>query len=322
MKAIRPTEPGGPGVLKLEELPTPTPGAGELLVETRAIGVNYIDVYHRTGLYKVARPIPMGLEASGVVLAVGEGVTTPRVGQRVAWCQAPGSYATHAIVPAARAVDVPDAVDDRLAAALLLQGMTAHYLVTDTFALRPGHVALIHAAAGGVGLLLVQLAKRAGARVIGTVSTADKAQLARDAGADDIVFYREQSVEDEVRRLTGGQGVHVAYDSVGKNTFEHSLRSLRPRGYLVLFGQSSGVVPPLDPQLLSAHGSLFLTRPTLGHYTLDRGELMARASDLFAAVASGALRVRVGATFPLAEARAAHEALESRATTGKVLLLP
>lgn len=322
MKAIRPTEPGGPGVLKLEELPTPTPGTGEILVETRASGVNYIDVYHRTGLYKVARPIPMGLEGSGVVLAVGDGVSAPRVGQRVAWCQAPGSYTTHAIVPAARAVEVPDAIDDRLAAALLLQGMTAHYLVTDTFALRPGHVALIHAAAGGVGLLLVQLAKRAGARVIGTVSTEDKARLARDAGADDVVFYREQSVEDEVKRLTGGQGVHVAYDSVGKSTFEHSLRSLRPRGYLVLFGQSSGVVPPFDPQVLSANGSLFLTRPTLGHYTLDRSELMARATDLFAAAASGALRVRIGATFPLAEARAAHEALESRATTGKVLLLP
>lgn len=322
MKAIRPTEPGGPGVLKLEELPIPTPGAGELLVETRTIGVNYIDVYHRTGLYKVARPIPMGLEGSGVVLAVGEGVGAPRVGQRVAWCQAPGSYATHAIVPAARAVEVPDAVDDGLAAALLLQGMTAHYLVTDTFALRPGHVALVHAAAGGVGLLLVQLAKRAGARVIGTVSTEDKALLAREAGADEIIFYREQSVEDEVKRSTGGQGVHVVYDSVGKSTFEHSLRSLRPRGYLVLFGQSSGVVPPLDPQVLSANGSLFLTRPTLGHYTLDRSELMARATDLFAAVGSGALRVRIGATFPLADARAAHEALESRATTGKVLLLP
>jgi len=322
MKAIRPFEPGGPSILQLAELATPTPGAGELLVEARAIGVNFIDVYHRTGLYQTPRPIPMGLEGAGVVLAVGEGVATPRVGQRVAWCQAPGSYATHCLVAAARAVEVPDGVDDRVAAALLLQGMTAHYLVTDTFALRPGHAALIHAAAGGVGLLLVQLAKRAGARVIGTVSTEEKAQLAREAGADDIVFYREQAVDQEVRRLTGGRGVDVVFDSVGKSTFEQSLRSLRPRGYLVLFGQSSGVVPPLDPQLLSANGSLFLTRPTLGHYTLDRGELTARASDLFGAVASGALKLRIGATFPLAEARAAHEALEGRATTGKVLLIP
>lgn len=322
MKAIRPIKPGGPSVLQLEELPTPTPGAGELLVETRAIGVNYIDVYHRTGLYKTPSPIPMGLEGAGVVVALGDGVTTPRVGQRVAWCQAPGSYATHVVVPASRAVEVPDAVDDRLAAALLLQGMTAHYLVTDTFALRSGQAALVHAAAGGVGLLLVQLAKRAGARVIGTVSTPQKAQLARDAGADDIIFYRDSSVDEEARRLTGGRGVDVVYDSVGKTTFEQSLRSLRPRGYLVLFGQSSGVVPPFDPQLLSANGSLFLTRPTLGHYTLDREELMTRARDLFSAVADGALSVRVGATFALADARAAHEALEGRETTGKVLLLP
>jgi NADPH2:quinone reductase len=322
MKAIRPSEPGAANVLQLEELATPEPGPGEVRVRTRAIGVNYIDVYHRTGLYPTPRPIPMGLEGAGLVEAVGEGVSAPRVGERVAWCQAPGSYATHVIVPAARAVPIPERVDDRTAAALLLQGMTAHYLVTDTFALGPGHVALVHAAAGGVGLLLVQLAKRAGARVLGTVSTPEKAELARAAGADEIIFYRDQDVELEARRHTGGQGVDVVYDSVGQATVDKSLRSLRPRGYLVLFGQSSGSVSPLDPQLLSAHGSLFLTRPTLGHYTRDRSELMARASALFDAVASGALDVRVGATFPLAEARAAHAALEGRQTTGKLLLEP
>jgi len=322
MKAIRPAEPGGPATLRLDEFPDPIPGPGELVVETRAIGVNYIDVYHRTGLYQTPRPIPMGLEGAGVVQAVGEGVTTARVGQRVAWCQAPGSYATRAVVPAARVVEVPDGVDDRVAAALLLQGMTAHYLVTDTFPLRPGHVALVHAAAGGVGLLLVQLAKRAGARVIGTVSTPEKARLSREAGADEIIFYREHAVDDEVRRLTGGRGVDVVYDSVGRSTFEQSLRSLRTRGYLVLYGQSSGPVPPLDPQVLSARGSLFLTRPTLGHYTQERGELVARANDLFGALARDTLKLHIGAEFPLADARAAHEALEGRATTGKVLLLP
>ncbi len=322
MKAIRPAAPGGPEVLELRELPTPAPGAGQVLVRTAAIGVNYIDVYHRTGLYKTEPPIPMGLEGAGIVEAVGPGVSTPRAGEQVAWCQAPGSYATHVLVPAERAVPVPASVDVRVAAALMLQGMTAHYLARDTFRLAPGQVALVHAAAGGVGLLLVQLAKQAGARVIGTVSTPEKAELARSAGADEIIFYREQDVEAEARRLTGGKGVDVVYDSVGKTTFEKSLRSLRLRGYLVLYGQSSGVVPPFDAQLLSAHGSLFLTRPTLGHYTQSRVELLARAEELFAAVASGALDVRIGQTFPLAESAAAHRALEGRATTGKVLLIP
>jgi NADPH2:quinone reductase len=322
MQAIRPSEPGAADVLRLEESNTPAPGPGEVRVRTTAIGVNYIDVYHRTGLYPTARPIPMGLEGAGVVELVGEGVSAPRVGERVAWCQAPGSYATHVVVPAARAVPVPEGVDDRIAAALLLQGMTAHYLVTDTFRLGLGHVALVHAAAGGVGLLLVQLAKRAGARVIGTVSTPEKAELARSAGADEIIFYREQDVEVETRRHTGGQGVDVVYDSVGRATFEKSLRSLRPRGYLVLFGQSSGMVSPIDPQVLSANGSLFLTRPTLGHYTRDRNELLARATALFSAVADGALDVRIGATFSLADAASAHRALEARETTGKILLEP
>lgn len=322
MRAIRPSEAGGAEVLRLEDVSTPVPGPGEVLVRTVAVGVNYIDVYHRSGVYPTARPIPMGLEGAGVVELVGDGVTAPRVGERVAWCQAPGSYATHVLVPAARAVPIPDGVDDRVAAALLLQGMTAHYLVTDTFRLGLGHVALVHAAAGGVGLLLVQLAKRAGARVIGTVSTPEKAELARRAGADEIIFYREQDVEVEARRLTAGKGVDVVYDSVGRDTFERSLRSLRPRGYLVSFGQSSGMVGPVDPQALSSNGSLFLTRPTLVHYTQERSELLARARGLFDAVAAGALDVRIGATFALADAPAAHRALEGRATTGKILLEP
>jgi NADPH2:quinone reductase len=322
MKAIRPTQPGAAEILQLQDFPTPAPGAGEVLVRTTAIGVNYIDVYHRTGLYKTPLPMPIGLEGAGRVEAVGADVSAPRVGDRVAWCQAPGSYATHVVVPAARAVDVPDAIDDRTAAALLLQGITAHYLATATFPLRAGQVALVHAAAGGVGLLLVQLAKRAGARVIGTVSTPEKAALARGVGADEIIFYHEQDVEAEVRRLTNGQGVDVVYDSVGKATFEKSLRSLRPRGLLVLFGQSSGMISPLDPQVLSANGSLFLTRPTLGHYTRDRAELVSHTDALFQAVSEGSLSVRIGHVYPLAEARAAHEALEGRATTGKILLLP
>jgi NADPH2:quinone reductase len=322
MRAIRPNQPGAADILRLEEFDIPSPGPGELLVRTSAIGVNYIDVYHRTGLYETAHPIPLGLEGAGVVEATGVGVSSPRQGERVAWCQAPGSYATHVLVPAARAVAVPDAVDDRIAAALLLQGMTAHYLVTDTFRVGLGHVALVHAAAGGVGLLLVQLAKRAGATVIGTVSTREKAELARGAGADHIIFYREQDVEAEARRFTNGQGVDVVYDSVGKTTVNGSLRSLRPRGYLVLFGQSSGMVSPIDPQMLSANGSLFLTRPTLAHYTRDPSELSMRASALFEAVAAKRLEVRIGATFPLADARAAHTALEGRETTGKILLLP
>ena len=322
IKAIRPRKPGGPEVLKLEEHPLPEPGAGQVLVRTEAIGVNYIDVYHRTGLYKTEPPIPLGLEGAGVVEAVGADVQAPRVGERVVWSSAPGSYATHVLVPAERAVPIPAGIDSRLAAAAFLQGMTAHYLARDTFRLGPGHVALVHAAAGGVGLLLVQLAKRAGATVFGTVSTAEKAALARQAGADEVILYREQDFEAETRRLTGGRGVNVVYDSVGKTTFDKSLRSLSPRGYLVLFGQSSGSVPPIDPQVLSAGGSLFLTRPTLAHYTLDRGELLDRARELFDAVSSQALHVRLAQTFPLAEARAAHEALEGRRTTGKVLLIP
>jgi NADPH2:quinone reductase len=334
MQAIRPKEPGGPEVMQLAPHPTPSPGPGQLLVRTSAIGVNFIDVYQRRGLYKIELPMALGLEGAGTVEAVGPpraGTPGPTavgapdglgVGALVAWASAPGSYATHVLVEAARAVPVPQGVGARAAAALMLQGMTAHYLATDTFALGPGHTALIHAASGGVGLLLIQLAKRAGARVLGTVSNEDKAALAREAGADEVILYETEDFEAETRRLTGGRGVDVVYDGVGVATFLKSLRTLRPRGTLALFGQSSGPVAPVDPQLLAAHGSLFLTRPTMGHYTADRAELLGRARALFDLVAAGALRVRIGATFPLAEAGAAHQALEARRTSGKVLLLP
>jgi NADPH:quinone reductase len=322
MKAIRPIANGGPEVLKLEDVATPAPAAGQILVETEAIGVNFIDVYQRTGLYTTPRPIPLGLEGTGIVTELGPDVDSAKVGDRVVWSGVPGSYATAVLVNADRAVPVPEGVDARVATAAMLQGLTAHYLATDAFPLRQGHVALVHAAAGGTGLLLVQIAKRAGARVIGTVSNAYKAELARAAGADDVIAYTEQDFESETRRLTQGRGVDVVYDSVGATTFQKSLRSLRARGYLVLFGQSSGVVPALDPQVLSANGSLFLTRPTLAHYTQSRAELLGRARDIFAWIQAGILKVRIGHTFPLAEARAAHQALEGRDTAGKVLLIP
>ncbi len=322
MEAIRPTQPGGPEILKVAKCPTPTPAAGQLLVRAEAIGVNYIDVYHRTGQYKTERPLPLGVEGAGVVEAVAPDVQSAKVGDRVVWCGTPGSYATHVLVNAERAVHIPDGMDSKLAAAACLQGMTAHYLAHDTFRLGPGHTALVHAAAGGVGSLLVQFAKRAGATVIGTVSTSQKAALARQAGADELILYGEQDFEAETRRLTAGQGVSVVYDSVGATTFEKSLRSLKTRGYLVLFGQSSGPVPAIDPQVLSAHGSLFLTRPTLAHYTSTRAELVARAKALFATISAGALEIRIGRTFPLADAESAHRALEARLTTGKVLLIP
>ena len=328
MRAIQITEPGGPEVMKWTELPTPEPGAGEILVGIEAAGVNFIDVYFRKGTYKMPLPAVLGAEAAGVVEKVGPGVTTVKPGDRVAWCDriggagAGGGYATQAIVPAARAVTLPESIDAGLAAAVMLQGMTAHYLSHSTFALRAGHTCLVHAAAGGVGLLLCQMAKMVGARVIGTVSTEEKATLARGAGADEVILYTQQDFEAEARRLTGGRGVDVVYDSVGKTTFDKSLGSLSPRGMLVLYGGSSGPVPPFDPQVLSAKGSLFLTRPTLGHYVATRDELIARAGEVLSWAASGALKVRIGATFPLRDAALAHQALEGRATTGKVLLLP
>ncbi len=322
MRAIRVHDYGGPEVLRLEDLPVPEPGPGEARVKIAAAGVNFIDIYHRSGQYKGVLPMTLGMEAAGVVDAVGPDVSDVQVGDRVVYAMRQGAYAEYAIVPATMLVRVPEGIDLHQAAAVMLQGMTAHYLAHSTYPLRPGDIALIHAAAGGVGLLLVQIAKRCGARVIGTVSTEEKAALAREAGADDIILYTQEDFSAAVRRLTDGAGVHVVYDSVGKTTFEGSLDCLRPRGYLVLFGQSSGAVPPFDPQVLNAKGSLFLTRPSLGHYLLTRDELLWRAGDLFAWMAAGELKVRIDATYPLEQAAEAHRALASRATSGKLLLLP
>ena len=313
---------GGPEVLTLEEHDPGPPAAGAVRVRVHAAGVNFIDVYFRTGLYPVPLPFVVGLEGAGVIEAVGEHVDGLAPGDRVAWASVPGSYAEVVVAPADRVVRVPDAVPLDVAAASMLQGMTAHYLVHGTRETRPGDVALAHAAAGGVGLLLVQMLKAAGARIIGTCSTAEKEELARAAGADDVVRYTERDFTAEARRLTDGRGVDVVYDSVGATTFDGSLAALRVRGLLVLFGQSSGPVPPFDLQRLNLGGSLFITRPSLAHYTRDRAELELRAGAVLGAVAARRLRVRIGARFPLAEAAAAHRALEGRATTGKVLLLP
>lgn len=322
MRAIRVHDYGGPEVLRLEDLPVPEPGPGEARVKIAAAGVNFIDIYHRSGQYKGTLPMIPGMEASGIVDAVGPDVSDVQVGDRVVYAMRQGAYAEYAIVPATMLAPVPAGIDLHQAAAVMLQGMTAHYLTHSTYPLRQGDIALIHAAAGGVGLLLVQIAKRCGARVIGTVSTEEKATLAREAGADDIILYTREDFSAAVRRLTDGAGVHVVYDSVGKTTFEGSLDCLRPRGYMVLFGQSSGAVPPFDPQVLNAKGSLFLTRPSLGHYLLTRDELLWRAGDLFAWMAAGELKVRIDATYPLEQAAEAHRALASRATSGKLLLLP
>lgn len=322
MKAVRVHAPGGPEVLRYEDVPEPTPRAGEALVRVEAAGVNYIDVYYRTGLYKAELPFTLGLEAGGVVTAVGPGVTEVRVGDRVAYTGVPGAYAEYAVVPAARLVVLPEGVTTRQGAAAMLQGMTAHYLACTTYPLKPGDVCLVHAAAGGVGLLLCQIAKMRGARVIGTVSTEAKAALAREAGADDVILYTEQDFETEVKRLTGGAGVHVVYDSVGRTTWEKSLNCLRPRGMMVLYGQSSGPVGSLDPQILNQKGSLFLTRPSLFHYVATREELLQRAGEVLGWIRDGKLRLRMEFQFPLKDAAEAHRALEGRRTTGKILLLP
>jgi NADPH2:quinone reductase len=328
MHAIQITEHGGPEVMKWTELPTPSPAKGDVLVRVEAAGINFIDVYFRKGSYKMPLPAILGLEGAGTVEAIGPEVTTVKIGERVAWSDrvgmtpgASGSYATHTLVPAARLVAVPADLDARSAAAAMLQGMTAHYLARSTFPLRAGHTCLVHAAAGGVGLLLCQMAKMAGARVIGTVSTEQKAKLAEQAGADDVILYATHDFESEARRLTAGRGVDVVYDSVGATTFDKSLASLAPRGMLVLFGQSSGAVAPFDPQVLNAKGSLFLTRPNLAHYVSTRDELLARAGDVLGWVQSGKLKLRIGATYKLRDAAEAHRALEGRATTGKVMLL-
>jgi NADPH:quinone reductase len=321
VQAIRVVRTGDAEVLALEEMPEPEPGPAEARVRVEVAGVNFIDVYHRTGLYPKPLPFIPGVEGAGVVDAVGEGVQEVAVGDRVAWAMHPGSYAEAAVVPAARLVRVPDDLPVERAAALMVQGMTAHYLTTSTRSLGAGDVAVVHAAAGGVGLLLVQLAKAAGARVIGTCSTEAKAALARAAGADHVVLYTKEAFGPEVRRFTDGAGATVVYDSVGRATFRESLGCLRPRGYLVLYGQSSGKVEPFDPGDLAAGGSLFLTRPSLAHYTRDRAELEWRAGDLFERVADGRLDVRIHDTLPLSDAAEAHRLLESRATTGKLLLL-
>ena len=322
MKAIRISQVGGPEAMRLEDLPDPKPGAGEALVGVEASGVNFIDVYHRTGLYKTALPLTLGQEGAGTVLATGDGVSEVRPGDRVAWFGAFGSYATRAVVPAQRLVAVPDGVSTRQAAAVMLQGMTAHYLARSTYALKPGDVCIVQAAAGGVGLLLTQIATRLGVIVLGTVGSEAKARLARDAGAARTVDYTKEDFVAAAKELTGGRGVQVVYDSVGRTTFDGSLASLAPRGMLVSFGQSSGAVPPFDPLRLSQGGSLYLTRPTLIHYVGSREELLSRAGEVLGWVRDGTLRVRVDREVPLADAAAAHRALEARETAGKVLLIP
>jgi NADPH2:quinone reductase len=320
MKSIQVKVPGGPENLLLVDIPVPQPGPGQALVRIAASGVNFIDIYFRTGLYKADLPIAIGSEAAGTVESVGEGVTEVAAGDRVAYAMARGSYAEYAVVPAAQLVKIPAHVDFHTAAAAMLQGMTAHYLTHSTFPLKAGDTCLVQAAAGGAGGLIVQMAKNIGARVIGTVSTAEKAQIARDAGADEIILYTQQEFDVEARRLTGGRGVDVVYDSVGKTTFEKSLNSLRPRGMLALFGQSSGSVPPFDPGILNSKGSLFLTRPSLGYYLQTREELLWRAGDVLSAVDARKLRLRIDRTYPLADAAAAHRDLEARKTAGKLLL--
>jgi NADPH:quinone reductase len=322
MKAVRVHKYGGPEVLTMEDIPVPEPKAGEARVKIEAIGVNFIDIYQRTGLYPIQTPFTLGSEGAGVVDAVGPGVTEVRKGDRVAYSMVIGAYAEFAVVPAWRLVPVPVNVDAKSAACLMLQGMTAHYLTHITYALKKGETALVHAAAGGVGLLLIQIAKQLGANVIGTVSTEAKAQLAKELGADHVILYTQSDFLAEVKKLTDNRGVNVVYDSVGQTTFDKSLDCLKPRGYLVLFGQSSGPVPPFDPGKLAAKGSLFLTRPSLAHYTLNRDELLQRSADLFNWTASGKLKLRIEKTFSLADAAEAHRELEGRKTTGKVILLP
>jgi len=322
MKAIRIHNHGGPEVLAYEDVPVPEPRAGEARVKIEASGVNFIDIYHRIGLYPMNRPCILGSEGAGIVDALGEGVSEVKPGDRVAYAMIPGSYAEYAVVPAVKLVPLPDDIDAKSAAGIMLQGMTAHYLTHSTYPLQKGDTALVHAAAGGVGLLLVQVAKLLGAKVIGTVSTQAKADLARRAGADEIIQYTQADFLAEVKRITNGQGVHVVYDSVGATTFEKSLDCLRPRGYLVLFGQSSGPVAAFDPAKLAAKGSLFLTRPSLAHYALTRTELLRRATDLFDWMQAGKLTLRIEKSLPLQDAREAQQLLEKRKTTGKLILIP
>lgn len=322
MRAIMVRKVGGPEALELADVPLPEPKAGEALVAIKAIGVNFIDVYFREGRYPAPPPFIVGQEAAGIVAKVGSGVTSVKPGDRVAYTGVQGSYAEYATLDAERLVALPESLDFEQAAAAMLQGMTAHYLVHDSYRLRAGDTALIHAAAGGVGLLLVQMAKNLGARVIGTVGSEDKAALARAAGADEVIVYATHDFTAETKRLTGGRGVHVVYDGVGKSTFDRDLDVLRPRGYLVLFGGASGPVPPFDPMLLSRKGSLFLTRPSLHHYIATREELVERAGAVLSDIAAGRVKLRISQTYRLSEAAKAHRDLEGRKTTGKVLLIP
>jgi NADPH:quinone reductase len=323
MRAVMVHENGGPEVLTTEDVPSPDPGPGELLVDVAAAGVNFIDVYYRTGAYPMPTPFVVGTEGAGVVSAVGAGVTDHAAGDHVAWAMVPGAgYAEKVIVPAARAVPVPAGIDLETAGAILLQGMTAHYLTRSTYPARAGETALVHAAAGGVGLLLTQVLSHRGVRVIATTSTAAKEALALEAGAAEVIRYDREDVAKEVSRLTDSRGVDVVYDGVGKATFDGSINSLRPRGMFVLYGAASGPVPPMDPQLLQHKGSLFLTRPTLAHHAAARDEQLERAREVFEWVASGELSVRVGARYTLDQARQAHEDLESRRTTGKSVIIP
>jgi NADPH:quinone reductase len=320
MRAIQVREPGGPEKMELVDVPVPVPGPGQALVRLAASGVNFIDIYFRTGLYKSELPITLGSEGAGTVESVSPGVTHVAPGDRVAFAMVRGSYAEYAAVPETSLVKIPESIDFESAAAAMLQGMTAHYLTYSTFPLNGGQSCLVHAAAGGAGRLIAQMARMRGARVIGTVSTEEKAAVAAQGGVDHPIVYTAVDFEAEVKRLTGGAGVDVVYDSVGKTTFDKSLACLRPRGMMVLFGQSSGPVPPLEPQILNTRGSIFLTRPSLAHYLLSRDELLWRAGDVFAAIEGGQLVLRIDHVFPLAEAAAAHRALESRATAGKLIL--
>jgi NADPH:quinone reductase len=320
MKAVRIHAPGPADLLRVEDIPVPSPGPGQLLVRIEAAGVNFIDVYKRTGLYPIPLPATLGEEGAGTVVAVGPEVQGVAPGARVAWAMVLGAYAEFALVPAARAVPLPEGVSGEIGAAVMLQGMTAHYLATTTYPLEPGVTCLVHAAAGGVGLLLVQIAKRRGARVIATAGSDAKAELARGAGADEVIVYTQQDFAAEVKRLTAGRGVQVIYDSVGKSTFLPGLDALTPRGMMVLFGASSGPPAPIDPQILNQKGSLFLTRPSLGAYIATRDELLHRSGEIFNWIRSGHLKVLIGAEFRLDQAAAAQQALEGRKTSGKVLL--
>jgi len=322
MKAIRVHAPGAADAMKFEDVPEPQPKAGEAVVKVDAAGLNYIDVYQRSGLYKLEMPLTLGLEAGGTVTTTGPGVSEVKVGDKVAYTGVPGAYAQYAAVPAARLVVLPQGVSTKQGAAIMLQGITAHYLACSTYPLKKGDACLVHAAAGGVGLILCQIARLRGAKVIGTVSTEEKAKLAREAGADETILYTKQDFAAEVKRITGGKGLQVVYDSVGKDTWEGSLNCLAPRGLIALYGQSSGPIGQIDPQILNTKGSLFLTRPSLNVYIATREELQQRAADLFGWVRDGKLKLRMEFEFPLKDAAEAHRALEGRKTTGKVLLIP